>query len=80
MTKAEALIWIAEIFEEPAENVRPDTPREEIAGWDSLGVLTLMASLDEKFDIHLNETEIGGMASVGDILGILERNDALSGD
>ena len=43
MNTQDAVSWIAEIFEEPPEGVSADTPREEIPGWDSLGVLTLMA-------------------------------------
>ena len=78
MTKADALAWIAEIFEEPADDVHENTPREEIAGWDSLGILTLMAGLDEKFDIHLTETDIGDMNAIGDILELLRKNNALA--
>ena len=55
MNLTEALLWIAETFEEPVENVKPDTPRDAIAGWDSLGALTLMARLDEELDIILSD-------------------------
>ena len=51
MNKSEALGWIADLFEESPENVEDSTPRSEILGWDSLGVLSLMAGLDERFDI-----------------------------
>ena len=78
MTKADALAWIAETFEEPADHVQENTPREEIAGWDSLGILTLMAGLDEKFDIHLTETDIEEMNAVGDIIELLRKNNALA--
>lgn len=78
MTRDEALAWVASVFEEPVANVRPDTPRDEIAGWDSLGVLTLMADLDEKFDIRVSEKEMTAMTSVQDILDLLERNSKLA--
>jgi acyl carrier protein len=68
MNLTEALLWIADTFEEPAENVKPDTPRDEISGWDSLGALTLMARLDEEFDIILSEDALANMKAVGDIL------------
>ena len=77
MTNTEALAWIADIFEEPEENVTADTARTELAGWDSLGILSLMAALDEKFDIHLTETDIANMATVGDVLGLLLKNNVL---
>jgi acyl carrier protein len=78
MDTQEALTWIAETFEEPPERVAADTPRDQILGWDSLGVLTLMASLDEKFDIQLTEKEMESMERVSDILAILERAGVLS--
>ena len=55
MTEQEALKWIAELFEEPVENIRPETKQDEVEGWDSLGVLSLMAGLDEEFDILMTE-------------------------
>ena len=78
MTREEALAWVASVFEEPAANVRSDTPRDEIGGWDSLGVLTLMADLDEKFDIRVNEKEMTAMSSVQDILDLLVQNGKLA--
>jgi acyl carrier protein len=78
MNRDEVLQWVAGVFEEPAANIRPDTPRDEIAGWDSLGVLTLMADLDEKFDIRVTEKEMSAMTSVQDILDLLERQGKLA--
>lgn len=77
MNEAEALRWIAELFEEAPENIRSDTPRSDIATWDSLGVLTLMADLNERFDITLTAEQIGGMASVADLLEVLRSNGKL---
>jgi acyl carrier protein len=73
----DALTWIAGIFEEPPGRIGAATPRDAIAGWDSLGTLSLIAALDERFDITLSESEIDGMQSVDDILAILRRHDAI---
>ena len=72
MTLEETLQWIANIFEEPVENIKSDTPRDEIVAWDSLGILTLMAGLNEEFDITMTETEIQDMKSVQDILDLFK--------
>ena len=80
MTNTEALAWIADIFEEPPENVKAETARDELAGWDSLGVLSLMAALDEKFDIQLTETGIESLATVGDVLELLRKHNVLEAD
>jgi acyl carrier protein len=74
VTIAEALRWIATIFEEAEVHVKPETPRDEISTWDSLGVLTLMAGMDEKFGILLTDGEMRAMNSVGDILDTLQKH------
>lgn len=77
MKRDEALAWLAGIFEEPVEAMTPDRPRDEIAGWDSLGVLTLMADLDEKFDIQLDEKAASAMTHVRDLLALLESRNVV---
>ena len=77
MSRAEALAWVAEIFQE-SEALTPETPREKIAMWDSLGVLTLMAELDEKFDLVVSDQDMRAMTKVGDILSLLEKNGKLN--
>lgn len=77
MNTHEVLNWIAEIFELPAGSISVDTLRKDIPAWDSLGVLTLIAGLDEDFDIHLTEDEIQEIRSVKDILDLLQRHGHL---
>lgn len=77
MNTQEALHWISEVFEESPGRISSTTARNAIPGWDSLGTLSLIAALDEKFDIHLSEQDIEGMSSVEDILVILRRHSAL---
>jgi acyl carrier protein len=77
MTNDEALAWIARLFDERVENIRATTARDAIAGWDSLGMLTLMADLDEKFDIQVGEKETSEMVAVQDILDLLARHGKL---
>ena len=78
MNTKDALSWIAEVFEEAADRITAATERQAIPGWDSLGTLSLIAALDEKFDIHLNEKEIESMDKVDDILVVLRRQGALT--
>ena len=77
MNPTEALAWIADLFEEPAENIQPDTPRDAIDAWDSLGVLNLMAGLDETFDILLEDEDVQNMRCVEDIMAILRKHGQL---
>jgi acyl carrier protein len=73
----EVLAWVADIFETPGEKIRPDTKREEIEAWDSLGVLNLMARLDEEYSILLTEEEIQQLKSVQDILDLLRKREKI---
>jgi acyl carrier protein len=74
ITEQEALHWIAELFELSADKIRPETAREAIPAWDSLGVLTLMAALDERFGIVLSDADMQVMSKVDDILSVLRGN------
>jgi acyl carrier protein len=78
MNLQEALSWISEIFEEPAGRITARTSRAEVPGWDSLGTLSLIAALDEKFNVQLDEQEIEAMTSVEDIFVVLRRHGALA--
>lgn len=78
MTVDNALIWIANLFEEPVDNIAVNTRRDEIPAWDSLGVLSLIAALDEEFDIRLSEREIQEMKAVEDILQLFKSRGLLS--
>jgi len=80
MTTQEILSWIADVFEAPREKIHVNSLRREIPGWDSLGMLSLMAGLDERFQICLTDKDIGTLQSVSDILGILRHNSVISED
>ena len=77
MNLQEALNWIADVFEENPENIQPDTPRNKIVTWDSLGMLTLMAKMDEDFGIIISEDDLQNLKAVQDILDLLKKNEKL---
>ena len=77
MNTQDALAWVSEVFEESPGRIAATTLRKEIPGWDSLGTLSLIAGLDERFNIQLSEQDIERMQSVADLLEILRRHSAL---
>ena len=79
MTHSEALKSIAELFEETPDRITPETSRDAIAAWDSLGVLTLMSYLHGEFGIILSDGELKSMKTVNDILIVLQENGKLAG-
>jgi acyl carrier protein len=75
MTQQEALAWVAEIFQEPVGNIKPETSREDIAAWDSLGVLNLMSAFDTNFNIQV--PDVSQLKTVKDILDLLGQHGLL---
>ncbi|MCC7374233.1 MAG: acyl carrier protein [Verrucomicrobiales bacterium] len=78
MTRAEALDWIARTFEEPPGSLTPETSRDQIAAWDSLGILTFMANLDQDFGLVLPAGEVQDFRNVGEVLEMLARRGQLA--
>lgn len=78
ITIHEALEMMADAFNEPLENLRPETPREDIPGWDSMGALMLIAELDERFGLELKAEVSREMKQVQHVLDFLAAHGALS--
>jgi acyl carrier protein len=77
MKEHEALQLITKTFGEKPENIRPDTLRDNIPNWDSIGSISLMAELDEQFGIMLEENELDSMRRIDDILEVLRKHGKL---
>ena len=77
MTEEEVLHWLTELFEEPKGTLQKETLRDDIPNWDSLGVLNLMADIDQKFEILLSDNELQAMRSIDNIFKVLESHGKL---
>lgn len=77
ITPAEALEMIADALNEDADDVKEGGDLEALDGWDSMGVLMLMAELDERFGLTLEEEEIKSLKNVDDILALLTKQGCL---
>jgi len=77
VSQEQALDWLAEAFNEPRGKITPETRRDEIASWDSLGVLVLMADLDEKFDLVMSDQDMRAMTKIDDVLAVLRERGKL---
>ncbi|HRH78134.1 MAG TPA: acyl carrier protein [Cellvibrionaceae bacterium] len=77
MNQAEALALIAEIFECP-NTLAPSTQKHNVRGWDSMGVLSLMAEFDDRFSILLTQPQLEQMKTVDDILQVLRDHGHLA--
>lgn len=78
MSTSEAIAWFAEIFETTESEISSETRQQDIEGWDSMGVLTLMAELDDRFSINLDQDELESINSINDLLDVLRNNNVLT--
>jgi acyl carrier protein len=78
ISTSQALSLLAETFDEPVERIALVTPRDAIAGWDSMGALSLMAELDERFNIELTADASRAMARISDVVDLMRRHGALA--
>ena len=78
ISTSEAIAWFAEMFETSASEISVESQQQDIEGWDSMGVLTLMAELDDRFSINLGQDELESIDSIGDLLDVLRNNNVLA--
>ncbi|HSG49701.1 MAG TPA: acyl carrier protein [Longimicrobiales bacterium] len=79
MSETDFLEWCGTLFNEPADALTMDTRREDIGGWDSMGMLLLMADLDEIHGIQLKEEELSELKTLRDIASLIEARTPKSG-
>jgi acyl carrier protein len=63
---------LAEAFGIDAATVTPETTPDDVEKWDSLGHMNMVAGLESAFTIQFEIDEIMEMASVAQILKVLE--------
>lgn len=62
---------LATVFQESPEALDEARTRESIQAWDSMGTLMLIAELDERLHLTLEEEELKKLTSIGDIFALL---------
>ena len=72
MTKEEKLEALADVFDTDAGSLSAETRLDEI-GWDSMAMLSVIALVKARFDKKVSGQELGSFATIGDILGIMEK-------
>ena len=65
---------VAEALEIDHDNARNDLILDPEDNWDSIAMLSVIASIDEEFDIQLDGDELAACTSVSQILNLLKDN------
>ena len=61
----------AEVFEDDSIEVVETTSSADIEDWDSLTHITLIAAVEEEFDIKFSMKDVIGMKNVGEMVDII---------
>lgn len=71
MTRQEFLTELEEVIEADTGSITGDEALADLAGWDSLAVMTFIAMVDEKFDVTVPANKIAASKNVGDLIALL---------
>ena len=63
-----------DVFGDDDITVNDDTTAKDIDGWDSLRHITLLAAIEDEFDIEVPDRIIPTLRTVKDIVDYLEEN------
>ena len=61
-----------DVFDDDSITVGEDTTAEDIDGWDSLIHITLVAEVEEAFDIRFPMKKVVSMKNVGDMADAIQ--------
>ena len=62
---------LSDVFGLPADQIVPELTKDDVGSWDSLKQMDLVMSIEKKFDITLEVTDIIKMDSVAKIMAVL---------
>jgi acyl carrier protein len=63
---------VADVFEVPLDQVRPDSSPDNVPTWDSLRHLNMVLALEQEFGVDFRPEEIEQLLSVELIAALLE--------
>jgi acyl carrier protein len=66
----------AECLKVPAEGLDEASCPDSVPTWDSLAAMTLVAAIEERFEIQLSTREIMSMRSIGKAREVLRKKGA----
>ena len=63
---------LSDVFGLPTNQIVPDLTKDDVGSWDSLKQMDLVMSIEKKFGITLEVTDIVKMNSVANIIEVLQ--------
>ena len=72
MTRKDALGLLESALNEASGSIQETTELEALAGWDSVGMLSVMALVDSNVGVILPPDQIAKSVTAGDLLDLVE--------
>ncbi len=72
MTEQEKMELIAESVDMEVEDLSPDMLLEDLEDWDSVAVLSIIATFNEKFNKQVNAATIMAFKTIRDLLDAMK--------
>jgi acyl carrier protein len=72
LQKTEFLLSLDELLELEPGTVKGSETLESLEGWNSLAIISLMALMDERFDVTLQPRRIAACTTVADLVALLD--------
>ncbi|MGO8879560.1 MAG: phosphopantetheine-binding protein [Desulfomonilaceae bacterium] len=77
LTESDVLRMIAQTLLIDPSTITPTTRKEKIPEWDSLGIVSIMAMIEDEFHITISFEEAVALNGVPDLLEMLKKNNKL---
>ncbi len=80
MTEAEIYAGLTEVFHEVFGDdglvLTPQTSAEQVEGWDSIKMVSIILGVEQHFGIRLRSREVDRLANVGDLAELVKSKQA----
>lgn len=67
-----------EVFDEDELEVRPETGKKDIAGWDSMADIKLILGVEEEYHVKFTTSEVVHLQFASDIIDALSRRGIIA--
>ena len=80
MTDAEIYAELTALFHDAFGDdslvLTPQTSAEQVAGWDSVKMVTIILGVEQRFDVRLRSREVDKLKNVGDLAALVKSKKA----
>ena len=76
MTEAEIYAELTDLFHDVFSDdslvLTPQTSADQVAGWDSVKMVTIILGVEQRFDVRLRSREVDKLKNVGDLATLVK--------